>query len=410
MGDGRCRQSRSSCWSISALGGTPPRGRHRRRSGARGVAAYGRRRSAAHEPTAPAVASIRVGDGPRINLKQVERARGAVLRHLAPFTSRTGIIEGFSPDPTARSPSRSRRPRRRLRDRPGDRPAFGMKIVASRRTTCGTDARTLAGSDAAHAILTTRLRTRCCTPTMPRHAGRGHDVPIAARQRHRVRRDQALAHHVVGRELDTSSATWRPRGARSRAKPAGGSTGEGRHPPRHRGTRQRRVGPGPSVTASRCGTRLRHVAGAVGSARLPLPHRRADAGAGGRAAARNEATRRTASPSSDATDIPRTHVRWGSATGDKVRRLAASSTRGLGSFKTKVGIDVPSDVPHRGHARGARRRHPADGGRTSVGLSRSDRWLASSRLACAGSRSRHRPTTCSGTPNQDAIAPSGGDR
>ena len=194
------------------------------------------------------------------------------------------------------------------------------------------------GADVDHAR---GLRCRAPGPRLlgrlrvPRHRraarGRRHDVHRGSRQR------PVLRGHRAARAVDRRTRARRARRRRSvvlaashqrRPAPLAGA-GEGRHPPRDRGARERGVG---SVGSNR-----RQAALAPGvrpdartvrrEHRLPVSHRRARPRRGARPArAALAPTRQRASPSSSATGIPRTSRRPGGSATTR-RRCATCAGR-----------------------------------------------------------------------------------
>ena len=139
--------------------------------------------------------------------------------------------------------------------------------------------------------------------------------------------------------------------------------------------------------------------------RLPLHHRRADAGRSVRdARAPGARPRRRAKRSSCETGYPAytTSVGWMGYSDDEVRACCREAiAEGWTHFKVKVGADPDDDLRRvAAGARGDRSRPHADGRRQpALGRGRSDRaHAASSRTSNpGGSKSRPARTTCSGT-------------
>ena len=156
----------------------------------------------------------------------------------------------------------------------------------------------------------------------PRHGDRRCGRPCASAPRPRPVDRRAVRRH--GRLLATAG----------RRQPAAlDRPGEGRHPPRDGGGRQRRLGP---VREDRrqaaLEARRRHDArGDRRAGRLPLHHRRPAAGAGPRSTARARPQPRASErPSSGGTGYPAytTSVGWLGYDDDKIRRALPRSARG----------------------------------------------------------------------------------
>ena len=174
--------------------------------------------------------------------------------------------------------------------------------------------------------------------------GRGNEVCVAA--------INALAHHVVGRTLESIVADIGRLSSRAhqRQPAALARSGEGRHPSRHRRDRQRGVG---SVGEGRVQTGVeagrRHDTGATHRLRgLPLSHRRPDTG--------------------------RARCRCSSATpSSKAAREAEMRRDGYPAYITSAGwLGYPEDKVRRSVPRGARRRMDALQGEGRASTSPSD--------------------------------------
>ena len=281
--------------------------------------------------------------------------------------------------------------------------------------------RTLAGSDAAHAdpgLL--RRPTSSSRPTASTRA-------TASRSRSAAATSSAAPPSTRSR-ITSSDATWTRspatwpawwRRLTNRQPAPVARPGEGRDPPRDRGDRQRGVGPvGEAARASRCGS---------SSCDLSPERVRVAASTSATSPTRSTATKRsTCSARCEPTKAARidelqrdgypayvTSVGWLGYPEDKVRALCrAALADGWTSFKTKVGIDVASDVRRCEVMReelGDDVPLMADANQV-WDVERGDRVGVAprSRSTCAGSRSRRAPTTSSATRRSGAaVAPIG---
>ena len=268
--------------------------------------------------------------------------------------------------------------------------------------------RTLAGSDAVHhdpdysaayVFLETDGGAR----------GRGMTLHHRARQRPRVRRHRGAAPHVVGgRDLEELvadvAAFWRR--AHQRRPAALARAGEGRDPPRHRRARERGVGPvGEGRGQAAVAAGRRPDARAVRRRCVDFRYLtdvldRDEALDMLRARSRRRRRRAIAELRRDGYPAYLTSAGWLGYPEEKVRDLCREALAdGWRCFKTKVGVDVASDVRRCEVMREEIGDLPLMADANQVwDVREAIEWMRHlAPFGCAGSRSRRAPTTCSAT-------------